>query len=70
MVGEKYDSGKMFDNIFWDADSLKSSLEEEIKDLKNIKNKHENEDVYITKPVDRDRAYDLNFRAEIFKGDL
>ena len=70
IVGEKYYSGRVFDNIFYDADSLKTSLEEEIKELKNIKNQHENEDVYITKPVNRDRAYDLNFSAEIFKGDL
>jgi hypothetical protein len=26
--------------------------------------------VYITEPVDRDRAYILNFNAEVFKGDL
>ena len=70
IVGDKYYSGKMFDNIFYDADSLKSSLEEEIKDLIQIKNQHENEDVYITEPVDRDRAYELHFSAEVFKGDL
>ena len=70
IVGDKYDSGKVFDNVFYDADSLKSSLEEEIKDLKDIKAQHENEDVYITEPVDRYRAYILNFNAELFKGDL
>jgi hypothetical protein len=70
IVGDKYDSGKVFDTVFYDADSLKTSLEEEIKDLIQIKYQHEDEDVYITEPIDRDRAYDLNFRAEIFKGDL
>jgi hypothetical protein len=70
IVGDKYDSGKVFDTVFYDADSLKTSLEEEIKDLIQIKYQHEDEDVYITEPIDRDRAYDLNFRAEVFKGDL
>ena len=70
IVGEKYYSGKVFDNVFYDADSLKTSLEEEIKDLILIKNRYENKDVYITEPVDRDRAYELHFNAEVFKGDL
>ena len=70
IVGEKYYSGKVFDNIFYDADSLKSSLEEEIKELTQIKNQHKDEDVYITDPVDRDHAYELYFKAEVFKGDL
>ena len=70
MVGEKYYSGKVFDTIFYDADSLKTSLEEEINDLILIKNRYENKDVYITEPVDRDRAYELHFSAEVFKGDL
>ena len=70
IVGDKYDSGKVFDTIFYDADSLKTSLEEEINDLILIKNRYENKDVYITEPVDRDHAYELNFTAEVFKGDL
>ena len=70
MVGEKYYSGKVFDNVFYDADSLKTSLEEEIKDLIRIKYQHKDEDVYITEPVDRDHAYELHFSAEVFKGDL
>jgi hypothetical protein len=70
MVGNVYDSGKMFHDIFYDIDSLKTTLEKDIEDLKDIKSQHENKDVYITEPVDRDRAYDLNFRSELFKGDL
>jgi hypothetical protein len=70
IVGDKYDSGKVFDNVFYDADSLKSSLEEEIKELIQIKYQHKDEDVYITEPVDRDHAYELHFSAEVFKGDL
>lgn len=70
IVGDKYDSGKVFDDVFYNADSFKSSLEEEIKDLKYIKTQYENKDVYITEPVDRDHAYELHFKAEVFKGDL
>jgi methanogenic corrinoid protein MtbC1 len=70
IVGDKYDSGKIFANVFYDADLFKSSLKEDIEDLKYIKEQYENKDVYITEPVDRDRAYELNFTAEVFKGDL
>jgi hypothetical protein len=70
IVGGKYDSGKVFDDVFYGVDSLKSNLEEDIEDLKYIKTQCENKDVYITEPVDRDRAYILNFNAEVFKGDL
>ena len=71
VVGDKYYSGQMFDDIFYDIDSLKTSLEENIEDLKQIKYEHDGDsEVYISEPIDRDRAYMLNFNAEVFKGDL
>jgi hypothetical protein len=71
IVGDRYYSGQMFDNIFYDIDSLKTSLEENIEELKKIKYEHDGDyEVYISEPIDRDRAYDLNFRSEVFKGDL
>jgi hypothetical protein len=71
IVGDRYYSGQMFDNIFYDIDSLKTSLEENIEDLQQIQHEHDcYSEVYITEPIDRDRAYMLNFNAEIFKGDL
>jgi hypothetical protein len=71
IVGDRYYSGQMFDNIFYDIDSLKTSLEKNIEELKKIKHEHDGDyEVYITEPIDRDRAYMLNFNAEVFKGDL
>ena len=71
IVGDKYYSGKMFDDIFYDIDSLKTTLEENIEDLKQIQYEHDGDsEVYISEPIDRDRAYRLNFNAELFKGDL
>ena len=69
--GNKYDSGKMFDDIFYSIESLKMSLEENIEYLGQIQYEHNGDsEVYITEPIDRDRAYMLNFNAEVFKGDL
>ena len=71
VVGDKYGSGQMFDNIFYDIDSLKTSLQENIEDLQQIQHEYYcDSEVYITEPVDRDQAYMLNFNAEVFKGDL
>jgi hypothetical protein len=71
IVGDKYYSGQMFDDIFYNIDSLKTTLEENIEGLKQIQHEHDGDsEVYISEPIDRDRAYDLNFRAELFKGDL
>ena len=71
IVGDKYFSGKIFDDIFYNIDSLKTCIEEDIEDLKQIQYEHEGDsEVYISEPIDRDRAYDLNFNAEVFKGDL
>ena len=70
-IGDKYDSGKMFDDIFYDIESLKMTLAENIEDLRRIRYEHDGvSEVYITEPIDRDRAYMLNFKAEVFKGDL
>jgi hypothetical protein len=70
VVGERYASGQMFDDIFYDIDSFITSLNENIIHLHKIKDEHPDSIIYITEPVDRDRAYMLHFRAEIFKGDL
>ena len=71
VVGDKYYSGQMFDDIFYSIESLKTSIEEDIKDLKQIQYEHDGDsEVYITEPINRDRAYMLNFKAEVFKGDL
>ena len=71
IVGDKYGSGQMFDDIFYDIDSLKTTLKENIEDLKQIQYEHDGDsEVYISEPIDRDRAYRLNFNAELFKGDL
>ena len=71
IVGDKYGSGKMFDDIFYSIESLKMSLEKNIEDLGQIQYEHDGDsEVYITEPVDRDQAYNLNFNAELFKGDL
>jgi hypothetical protein len=71
IVGERYYSGKMFDDIFYDIESLKTSLQENIEYLQQIQHEHDcYSEVYITEPIDRDRAYMLNFKAELFKGDL
>ena len=71
VVGDKYYSGKMFDDIFYNIEDLKTYIEEDIEDLKQIQYEHEGDsEVYISEPIDRDRAYDLNFNAEVFKGDL
>jgi hypothetical protein len=71
VVGDKYDSGKMFAHIFYDIESLKTSLQENIEDLQQIQHEYYcDSEVYITEPIDRDRAYRLNFNAELFKGDL
>ena len=48
-----------------------TSTEENIEDLKQIQYEHDGDsEVYISEPIDRDRAYRLNFNAELFKGDL
>jgi hypothetical protein len=71
VVGDKYDSGQMFAHIFYDIESLKTSLQENIEDLQQIQHEYYcDSEVYITEPIDRDRAYRLNFNAELFKGDL
>lgn len=71
VVGDKYGSGQMFDDIFYNIDSLKTSLQENIEDLQQIQHEYYcDSEVYITEPIDRDRAYRLNFNAELFKGDL
>ena len=71
IVGDKYGSGQMFDDIFYSIDSLKTILEENIEDLKQIQYEHDGDsEIYITEPIDRDQAYMLNFNAELFKGDL
>jgi hypothetical protein len=71
IVGDKYYSGKMFDDIFYDIESLKTTLQENIEDLQQIQYEHDGDsEVYISEPIDRDRAYDLNFSSELFKGDL
>jgi hypothetical protein len=70
-VGDRYMSGRAFDDIFYNIDSLKTSLAENIEDLKQIQYEHDGDsEVYISEPIDRDRAYRLNFNAELFKGDL
>jgi hypothetical protein len=69
-VGDRYMSGRMFGNIFYDIDSLRDTLTETLNRLKEINVNPELDSVYITEPVDRDRAYMLNFHAPLFEGDL
>jgi hypothetical protein len=70
IVGDKYGSGKMFHDIFYDIDSLRDTLTETLNMLKEINVNPELDSAYITEPVDRDRAYMLNFHAPLFEGDL
>jgi hypothetical protein len=69
-VGDRYMSGRAFDYLFYDIDSLRDTLTETLNELKEINVNSELDSVYITDPVDRDRAYMLNFHAPLYRGDL
>lgn len=69
-AGDRYISGKVFDDIFYNIDSLRDTLTETLNELKEINVDPKSDSTYITEPVDRDRAYMLNFHAPLFRGDL
>ena len=69
-IGDRYMSGRMFDNLFYDIDSLRDTLTETLNRLKEINVDPKLDSAYISEPVDRDRAYMLNFYAPLFEGDL
>ena len=72
LCGDEYIYQQLFESIYYPL----TDLNEECDKMTTIMNDISTEtncdpnDIEITTPVDRDRAYMLNFHANLFEGDL
>ena len=63
---DEYIYQTLFSESYYGIINLISDINNEIMDMHEL----QDEDVYITEPVDRDYAYTMGYENTIFKGDL
>lgn len=72
LCGDEYIYMQLFEPIRYSLEDLNNECDKMTTDINDIltESNYNLNDIEISTPIDRDRAYMLNFRAQLFKGDL
>lgn len=60
----------IFEATFNGMYSINECIDENIEEIDDALKEYDNKDCFISEPIDRDRAYEMNYNGYLFKGDL
>lgn len=60
----------IFEATFNGMYSINECIDENIEEIDDALKEYDNKDCFISEPIDRDWAYEMNYNGYLFKGDL